>query len=942
MMIDQFSEFYRAIHGRDPFPWQQKLAALVISDGWPKEGIAIATAGGKTTVLDIAVFRLALEAGRSDRRAALRTFFVIDRRVVVDEAAQHAARIAEALETSPDGILREAAGRLRSLGGDRPLRVAVLRGGMYRDQTWADYPDQPLLCVSTVDQIGSRLLFRGYQLSQSQRPVHAALTGMDSLIILDEAHLSLAFAETVGAVRKYQQWAETPPVRGVELVRMSATNAEPAAFRHTAEDERDPELERRWSARKLVRLQEPARFEEEAAKVALSLQRTRTRGVNVIGVVVNRVGSARTIFNLLKARTSSGAILLTGRVRPYDRDRLLEEFLPRMKAGRNRAQDTPLFVVATQTVEVGANLDFDALVSEAAPLDALRQRFGRLDRLGELGETHGVLLLRKGALDGPDAIYGDGLHHTWTWLSALAQEQDGRVDFGVSRMDHSLSGADTVSLYSRGQSAPLLFPAHLESWVQTNPAPAPDPDVAPFLHGPDALQATDVQIVWRADLDPADTAEWERIVLAAPPVTREALAVPFISAKKWLENRPPADVADVEGAAADGEDDDSNLSQTQPFVTWMGAERVDVTGRLIPGTTIIVPSVYGGCDRFGWFPEMTEAVTDIGDLCWNEAADAGLKRHRLRLHANLLFREPDGQWAALLERMRAAEDDGDSMAGIREELMEYLRSSLEDLPVQKALKAIGAVKPRRYCEQGYLVTALRKTAGAVTPQLAIREFRNEETDDDDSASFTRAVTLASHTAGVAKTATDFARHAGLSPELADALESAAELHDLGKCDERFQALLHGGSLAHAMAAPEALAKSAPVYAGVAQYRLARELAKYPEGARHEFTSVALAEASGRINGEARDLILHLIGAHHGYGRPLPPSWQEDEAVEVTAAVEGETVRVSSRHGLGELGSGWMDRFWLLNRRYGYWGLAYLEMILRRADCVQSRREQESV
>ena len=41
----------------------------------------------------------------------------------------------------------------------------------------------------------------------------------------------------------------------------------------------------------------------------------------------------------------------------------------RMKAGRSRSpDDRPLFVVATQTVEVGADLDFDQLVTEAAPL----------------------------------------------------------------------------------------------------------------------------------------------------------------------------------------------------------------------------------------------------------------------------------------------------------------------------------------------------------------------------------------------------------------------------------------------------------------------------------------------------------------------------------------------------------------------------------------------
>jgi CRISPR-associated endonuclease/helicase Cas3 len=44
--------------------------------------------------------------------------------------------------------------------------------------------------------------------------------------------------------------------------------------------------------------------------------------------------------------------------------------------------------------------------------------------------------------------------------------------------------------------------------------------------------------------------------------------------------------------------------------------------------------------------------------------------------------------------------------------------------------------------------------------------------------------------------------------------------------------------------------------------------------------------------------------------------------------------------LGALGSGWAALFWRMNRRYGSWGIAYLESILRLADWMRSAQEVE--
>jgi CRISPR-associated endonuclease/helicase Cas3 len=89
-----------------------------------------------------------------------------------------------------------------------------------------------------------------------------------------------------------------------------------------------------------------------------------------------------------------------------------------------------------------------------------------------------------------------------------------------------------------------------------------------------------------------------------------------------------------------------------------------------------------------------------------------------------------------------------------------------------------------------------------------------------------------------------------------------------------------------------------------------------------------------------ELALHLIGTHHGWGRPFPPVWDDGENA-IEAEIDGAHVTVAGVHRIARLDSGWAERYAALTRKYGWWGLAYLETILRRADCVQSREEQEA-
>src|SRR5690242_19206630 len=135
-----FAAFYSLVHpSRRPFPWQQQLVDEVLDTGrWP-DLIDAPTGLGKTSVLDIAVFVAATTAGHdgATRPGRRRCFLVVDRRLVVDEATEHAEEIAQAVRTAEKngdtGVLGEVARALRSYAPDAPgvlLPVTRMRGGV--------------------------------------------------------------------------------------------------------------------------------------------------------------------------------------------------------------------------------------------------------------------------------------------------------------------------------------------------------------------------------------------------------------------------------------------------------------------------------------------------------------------------------------------------------------------------------------------------------------------------------------------------------------------------------------------------------------------------------------------------------------------------------------------------------------------------------------------
>jgi CRISPR-associated endonuclease/helicase Cas3 len=485
----------------------------------------------------------------------------------------------------------------------------------------------------------------------------------------------------------------------------------------------------------------------------------------VIGVVVNRVATARRVFEQLQKldkATGAKTLLLTGRIRPFDRDRLLDEWLPRIRAGRKQEPEKTLFVVATQTVEVGANLDFDALVTEAAPLDALRQRFGRLDRLGKRHERGarspaGVVIRSDHAKSSDDdPVYGSTIAATWKWLSSpevasttgVGSAKQRVVDFGINSLDGKLAEDRDVlrPMLAPIAETPMLFPAHLDAWAQTNPRPDPDPDVAPFLHGR-ADTSPDVLVVWRADLDADRSASWQAIVSAMPPVTREALPVPIYEVRAWLHHAAEADIADVEGTQAEPDDSPAAARREERRVLqWRGRDDARVAGpdELRPGDTIVVPARYGGSDRFGWHPARRDAVEDVAEKCLAQLIASypshSLRRPkmRLRLHPSLLPQADaatrDHLRALLRAVVGAASSEGHDAWAATRRLLEAILPLESDPHVRAAIEAMRGQRCHlaRYPEDDGVVAVA--SVAIDMPQILPEVEQEEDEPEGDEAS----------------------------------------------------------------------------------------------------------------------------------------------------------------------------------------------------------------
>jgi CRISPR-associated endonuclease/helicase Cas3 len=914
LTFEAFQELYCALteHG-GACRWQHRLFADLESGRFPTD-IELATGLGKTSIIALWILALGRALARRSNLIPRRLAYVVDRRVVVDQASEFAERVRERLEHAAADkahTLHAIATALKNAGcTSSVVEVSTLRGQRALDTRWREDPTRPAIIVGTVDMIGSRLLFSAYgRVGPWGRALEAGLIGQDCLLVLDEAHLCSPFAATLAGIERrvgrlapfavVRMGATMEPV--LDLLRRTPGLPEEQTTRRVFQlldadtvinghawpkETDDQKVSDRLNAKKKIEVE--AVHADKGVGIQLAawaIEKSKADKSAVIGVVLNTVAEVRKCVDALREGgvPDEQVVTLTGSMRGWDRDAVVEsERYARFKSQRDRNQafDTPIFLVATSCVEVGADIDCDHLGVEACSADSLIQRLGRVNRLGLSKKDVTVRLVGDPNGNDPAARVFQRVQA----LVANGAEVHGSPATFPALLRGGLDDAEWRGLFDVRVPPPALTSAVLDDFAMTSKHPnaGARPDVGRWLHGSVEDSSLYVELAWRAELDSVtEPDDAERLVAAFPVGARETARCPLYEAVELLKA--------VRGRAVE----DDALGARLLLITRYGDTTTfrlrdlptDEDSKLraaLHDATVVLPTSAGGYDGQFVNPASKQPVSDIA-----EQAQPTSRAQRRRLwidSGRVTATSPNGGEPQQIEPDTDAEDLLSEVDGVADELL-------------------GA---------GWrLVEAAGTGTRGVVVARENRRALEEAEDDDGSLGFQKDVLLTQHLGDARTKATELCQRLSLPAELRDTVIEAAGQHDLGKDRPWWQR------------AVGRIEKPA-----VAKSDHSRFDHKINRGYRHELGSVAdLCDGKASLPTTIdRELCLHLVAAHHGHARPGFP-------VEAT----GPVVTDGAKRVLTETPA----RFAKLQAQHGWWALAWLEALVKAADVLASRDDENS-
>jgi len=882
ILVD-FEEAFKLLTGTNgPFPWQIELYKKWFAKGKFPHSCNLPTGLGKTAVIAIWLIALMNHPDKMPRRLV----YVVNRRTVVDQTTDEVEK------------LRKNIQKLKNLPEHvRQLAISTLRGQFADNREWSADPSRPAVICGTVDMIGSRLLFSGYGVGFKSKPLHAGFLGQDVLLVHDEAHLEPAFQQLIVEIEREQKRChEFGKFHVMELsatLRANGKNEKQEhAFGLTNDEKTIPEVIpnpatepihyvwQRQNAKKAITLHEieDEKLVDEIVELALE-HKDLARAVLVF------LRTVEDVEKVAKKLPKNSTEQLTGTLRGLERDGLVnkpifQRFLP--ESNRNKAV-TPapgtVYLVCTSAGEVGVNISADHLVCDLSTFESMTQRFGRVNRFGERADTQ------------IDVFYPKEFGKKDKKTSSVKVDELGRRRQKTLELLKQLNGdASPVALSKLDSTAcrdafappPVILSATdilFDAWALTTIAPPlvrtplpGRPPVDPYLHGISEWQPPETYIAWRQEV-------WE---LRREFDDDEDLKQFQLFAAELLDDYPlkPHELLRdstfrIRGKLLELTEKDGGLpvwiQETNGSV--IVTSLANLADLSLAGRTVILPPEAGGLK-----------INDGRSTGLFDGSDY-VSEHRYLYDVADLLEDEKG-----LLRKRVWQDEDDPNGMIPERMIKFKNLEDEDAEPEKVWRWF-----------------VRK------PEAANERSRI-------------AYPLAPHLDEVRHCASEIVRRLGMLDDIAHAAIAKAVIlaawwHDLGKHRERWQR-----SLGNDRYPNEVYAKSGWLPDGTKLRP--RDFLK--DGYRHEFGSVldVLHEKHVhhaefmKLSPGMQELVLHLIAAHHGRARPHFPM---EEAIDLDRdhqAAAALAIEIPCR-------------FARLQRKYGRWGLAYLESLVRAADYAVS-------
>lgn len=898
--VNLFAETFLQLTGNAPFPWQVALYHRFLEnrdDNIPAS-CNLPTGLGKTSV--IACWLIALAHGANVPR---RLVYVVNRRTVVDQTTDEVEKYRTAIQE------KQELSALKSFL-EEPLRISTLRGQFADNREWSADPSRPTVICGTVDMIGSRLLFSGYGVGWKSKPLHAGLLGQDALLVHDEAHLEPAFQTLIESIELEQEREPSVPWPKFRVMELTATRRARSQkpFELTDDEKAIPAdlpakptepiqfVWQRMKSKKGLKF-EPAKRDAVATKIG-EMARDRWKDSDkAVLLFVRTIDDVKEVTTVLtdkkKGVTADQVRQLTGTMRGQERDALAttdDVFARFMPSPKVEGKKGTVFLVCTSAGEVGVDISADHMVCDLSTLDSMAQRFGRVNRRGDGAACIDVVFETD-----PNAKPPSPAFEAARWETKKVLERLPSCDWIQERHDASPSALGVVmkGLTEEDRDAafaplPTIQPATdilFDAWALTSITDKLPgrPMVEAYLHGIADWQPPETHVAWRVEvekLQPKYASDEEREERqfrdrkALAKLAEELLDEYPLKPHELLQDRMTRVREAIDSLAKSYPDEpawligeDGDVSVTTLHDLTLTEKREGKTVYKIDsryGTILLPPSV-GGLNDQGMLdakadpPAENEPSLDVADSIYHDKA----RTVQLRLRTDT-DTPPDGM--RLLRRVPLPDTGGEE------------------------------------AETEYWYWYVRAGAG----------------DDDASKSSREIVTWDDHTVGVTNALTGIAER--LFPDdkrFQDALILAAKWHDLGKKRAIWQ---------RSIGNPDPTKPYAKSGYDSERKRMWKpyELTDY----RHEFGSLVDVERENLLESvelhdpDLKELVLHLIAAHHGRARPHFPAdeaFDPDGHTAICEWIARETPR----------------RFAKLQRKYGRWGLAYLESLLRAADWAAS-------